>query len=57
MLIVFQIPYITVIETKLCRQQAQVIENNVAAHIPNIGGKAQHKRYKRLRLCGGQAYD
>jgi hypothetical protein len=50
-----QIPYIyTYIHiTKLCRQQAQVIQ-----HHENIGhGEARHRKYKRLKLGGGQAYD
>jgi hypothetical protein len=41
--------------TKLRRQQAQNYEN---ANVRNIGqGEARHRKYKRLKLGGGQAYD
>jgi hypothetical protein len=44
--------------TKLCRQQAEVIQNNENANVRNKGqGEAQHRKYKRLKLCGGQAQD
>jgi hypothetical protein len=44
--------------TKLCRQQAEVIQNNDNENIHNIGeGEAHHRKYKRLKLGGGQAYD
>jgi hypothetical protein len=43
---------------KLCRQQAQVIQNNENSHIRYNGqSKAKHRKYKRLKLGGGQAYD
>jgi hypothetical protein len=43
---------------KLCRQQAEVIQNHENANVHNIGqGKARHRKYKRLKLDGGQAYD
>jgi hypothetical protein len=43
---------------KLCKQQAQGIQNHENAHIQNIGqGKARHRKYMRLKLGGGQAYD
>jgi hypothetical protein len=36
-------------------QQAQVIQNHENPHIQNIGqGKAPHRKYKRLKLSGGQ---
>jgi hypothetical protein len=48
----FHIPYV------YDRQQAQVIQSNENAHVHNNGlGKAQHRKYKRLKLCGGQACD
>jgi hypothetical protein len=54
----FNIPYIYEYITKLCRQQAEVIENNENANIRNIGqGDARHRTRKRLKLGGGQAYD
>jgi hypothetical protein len=44
--------------TKLCRQQAEVILNHDNENVRNIGqGEAQHRKYKRLKLGGGQAYD
>jgi hypothetical protein len=50
----FNLPYIT----KLCRKQEEVIENRENKHVQNIGqGEARHKKYKRLKLGGGQAYD
>jgi hypothetical protein len=34
--------------TKLCRQQAEVIQNHENANVCNIGqGEAQHRKYKR----------
>jgi hypothetical protein len=44
--------------TKLCRQQAQVIQNHKNANVRLIGqGIAPHRKHKRLKLSGGQAYD
>jgi hypothetical protein len=44
------------IATKLCRQQAEVIQNHDNENVRNIGqGEARHMRYKRLRPSGGQA--
>jgi hypothetical protein len=44
--------------TKLCRQQAEVIQNHDNGHVRSIGqGKARYKKYKRLKLGGGQGYD
>jgi hypothetical protein len=44
--------------TKLCRQQAEVIQNHDSENVRSIGqGKARHRKYKRLKLGGGQAYD
>jgi hypothetical protein len=52
----FNIPYVYDYITKLCRQQAEVTKNHENANISNIGkGKAQHRKYKRLKLGGGQA--
>jgi hypothetical protein len=51
--IAFKLPYIYDYITKLCRQQAEVIQN----HVRNIGqGEPRHRKYKRLKLGGGQAY-
>jgi hypothetical protein len=43
--------------TKLCRQQAEVIQNHDNENVRNIRqGEARHRKYKRLKLGGGQAY-
>jgi hypothetical protein len=56
--VAFKIPYVYDFITKLCRQQAKVIQNHVNPNVRNIGqGEVQHKKYKRLKLGGGQAYD
>jgi hypothetical protein len=44
--------------TKLCRKQAEVILNHENERVRCIGqGEARHRKYKRLKLGGGQAYD
>jgi hypothetical protein len=44
--------------TKLCRPQAVVIPNHENANVRNIEeGEAMHRKCKRLKLGGGQAYD
>jgi hypothetical protein len=44
--------------TKLCRRQAEVIQNHDNEHIRGIGlGDVRHRRYKKLKLGGGQACD
>jgi hypothetical protein len=54
----FQIPFVYDYITKLCRQQTEIIQNNVNKNVRNIGqGEAPHRKYKRLKLGGGQAYD
>jgi hypothetical protein len=54
----FNIPYVYDYITKLCRQQAEVILNHDNENVRNIGqGEARHRKYKRLKLGGGQAYD
>jgi hypothetical protein len=54
----FSIPYVYDYMTKLSRQQAEVIQNHESANVRNIGqGEAQHRKYKRLKVGGGQAYD
>jgi hypothetical protein len=55
----FNIPYIYDYITQLSRQQAEVIQNheNGNGNVRNIGkGEARHRKYKRLKLGGGQAY-
>jgi hypothetical protein len=54
----FNIPYIYNYITKLCRQQAKVIQNHENSNVCNKGqGEAQHKKHKRLKLGGSQEYD
>jgi hypothetical protein len=54
----FKLPYIHDYITKLWRQQAKVIQNHENANVRNIGqGEPRHRKYKRLKLGGGQAYD
>jgi hypothetical protein len=43
---------------KLCRKQAEVIQNHENEHVGSIRqGEARQRRYKRLKLGGGQTYD
>jgi hypothetical protein len=43
---------------KRSRQQAEVIQNHENVNVRNIGqGEGRHRKYKRLKLGGGQAYD
>jgi hypothetical protein len=54
----FNLPYVYDYITKLYRQQAEVIQNHENEHVRGIGqGEAGHRKYKRLKLGGGQAYD
>jgi hypothetical protein len=54
----FNLPYVYDYITKLCRRQAKVIQNHGNEHVRCIGqGEARHRKYKRLKLGGGQAYD
>jgi hypothetical protein len=54
----FNFPYVYNYITKLCRQQAEVIQNNENGYDHSIGqSEAWHKKYKRLKLVGGQAYE
>jgi hypothetical protein len=42
----------------LCSQQAEVIENHENEYFRGIGqGEARHRKYKRFKFGGGQAYD
>jgi hypothetical protein len=54
----FKLPCIYEYITKLCRQQAEFIQNHENANVRNIGqGEARHRKHRRLKLGGGQAYD
>jgi hypothetical protein len=55
---VFNLPYGYDYIIKLCRQQADVIQNHENEHVRSIGqDEARHRKYKRLKLGDGQAYD
>jgi hypothetical protein len=44
--------------TKLCKKQTEVIWNHQNEHVRGIEqGEARHRKYKRFKLGGGQAYD
>jgi hypothetical protein len=54
----FNLPYAYDYTSQLCRQQTEVIQNHENEHVRGIGqGEARHRKYKRLKLSGGQAYD
>jgi hypothetical protein len=53
----FSIPYNSDYITKLCRKQAKLIQNHVNANVCNMGqDEPRHRKFKRLKLGGGQAY-
>jgi hypothetical protein len=57
MLVTFKIPCVYDHITKLCRTQAEVILNHGNPSVRGIGqGEAMHRKYRRLKLGGGQAY-
>jgi len=54
----FQMPNVYEYITKTCRKQAEVIQNHDNENVRNVGkNEAQHRKHKRLKLGGGQAYD
>jgi hypothetical protein len=54
----FNVPCACDYITKLCRKQAEVIQNHENEHVHFIEqGEARHRKYKWLKLGGGQAYD
>jgi hypothetical protein len=54
----FKILYVYDDTTKLCRRQAEVILNHENPNVYAIGqGEPRHRKYKRLKLGGEQAYD
>jgi hypothetical protein len=54
----FNLPYVYDYITKLCRQLSEVIQNHENEHVRSTGqGEARHRKYNRLKLGGGQAYD
>jgi hypothetical protein len=53
-----QIPYIYDYTMKLRRQQAEVTQNHENTNVRDIGkGEDRHRKYKRLKSGGGQAYN
>jgi hypothetical protein len=56
--VAFRIPYVYDYMTKLCMTQAEVVLNSVNPNVRGIGQReARHRKYKRRKLGGGQAYD
>jgi hypothetical protein len=54
----FNLTYVYDYITKLCRHQAEVIQNHENEHVPSTGqGEARHRKHRRLKLDGGLAYD
>jgi hypothetical protein len=54
----FDIPYIYDYTTNLCRQQAEDIQNHGNANVRNTEqDEARYRKYMRLKLGRGQAYD
>jgi hypothetical protein len=54
----FQVSYVYDYITKLCRQQAEAIQNYENANVRDTGkGEARHRKYKRGELGDGEAYD
>jgi len=53
-----QVPYVYDYTTKICRKQAEVIQNHNNVNVRNVGkNEAQHMKHKMLKLDGGQAYE
>jgi hypothetical protein len=54
--VAFKISYVYDYITKLCTNQAEIIQNNQNANDYAIGQEeAKHRKYKRPKLGGGQA--
>jgi hypothetical protein len=56
----FKLPYMYDFDyiTKVCRQQAEVIQNHDNENVRNIGqGEPRHRKYKRLKFGRGQTYN
>jgi hypothetical protein len=53
-----KIPYMYDYINKLCRTKTEVILNHANPNVRSTGkGEARHRKYKRLKHGGGQAYD
>jgi hypothetical protein len=56
--VAFKIPYMYDYIIELCRRQAEAMQNHRTPNVCTTGqGDAIHRKYKRLKLGGGQAYD
>jgi hypothetical protein len=56
--VAFNIHYVYNYVTKLCKKKTEVIQNHLTPNLRAIGqGEAMHRKYKRLKLGGGQACD
>jgi hypothetical protein len=54
----FQPSYVYDYITKLCRQQAEIVQNHENDYDRSKGqDEVTHRKYKRLKLGGGQAYE
>jgi hypothetical protein len=55
---IFSFLYVYGYVTKLCRQQAKVVQSHENEHVHCRGqSKAKRGKYTRLKLGGSQAYD
>jgi hypothetical protein len=52
----FNLAYVCDYVIKLCRQQAEVVQNHENEHLTGQG-EERHRKYKKIKLGGGQAYD
>jgi hypothetical protein len=53
----FQTSHVYDYVAKLCRRQAEDIQNHEDEHVRGTGQvEGRHRKYKRLKLGGGQAY-
>jgi hypothetical protein len=56
--VVFEIPYVFDFVTELCMQRAEIVQNRENVIFLNISqSEDRHRKYKRLKLGGGQAHD
>jgi hypothetical protein len=56
--VAFQIPLCLQLHNKLCRRQAEIIQNHENENNRNMGqGETPHRIYKWLQLDGGHVYD
>jgi hypothetical protein len=56
--VAFIIPYVYDYITKLCRAQAEITLTHVNPNVRGTGqGESRHRKDKRLKPGGGQAYD